>query len=217
MKSDSDIKRDVEAELQWSPDVDEKDIAVKVTDGVVALTGFTAHYPDKYRAEAAAKRVSGVTGVANSIVVRSPQGSMPSDPEIARMAVAALKTALPLDWEHVIPTVIAGHVELEGTLEWHHQRERAEQTLYSIPGVLAVRNSIRLRPRTAPVAIKHRIEDAFRRNALVDAQRVIVETQGDEVVLRGEVRSWAEHDQAQATAWSAPGVTKVRNELKVRT
>jgi osmotically-inducible protein OsmY len=84
-------------------------------------------------------------------------------------------------------------------------------------GVLGVRNSIRITPRAAAGDIKRRIEEAFQRNALIDARRITVEAKGDEVTLRGEVHSWAEHDQAQRTAWSAPGIAKVRNELTIRT
>jgi osmotically-inducible protein OsmY len=217
MRSDSDIRRDVEAELKWSPDVNETDIAFKVNDGVVALSGFATSFPEKYRAEAAVKRVSGVAGVANDIVVRAPQSGMPADPEIARAVVTALEMELPSCWEGITPTVIAGHVELEGTVEWHHERDRAEAAARRVHGVLAVRNSIKIKPRLAPTEIKHQIEEAFRRNAIIDAQKVIVETRGDEVILRGQVRSWAEHDQAQLAAWSAPGVTRVRNELTIRT
>jgi osmotically-inducible protein OsmY len=65
--------------------------------------------------------------------------------------------------------------------------------------------------------IKHQIEEAYRRHAALDARGVTVEEQGGEVTLRGEVRSWAEHDQAQQVAWSVSGVTHVRNELTIRT
>jgi osmotically-inducible protein OsmY len=85
-----------------------------------------------------------------------------------------------------------------------------------LKGVLGVRNSIRIQPSVAPENIKVRIEDAFRRIAQVDADRITVDTHGSDVTLRGEVRSWAERDQAQRTAWSAPGVTNVKNELTVR-
>ena len=217
MRADNDIKRDVEAELKWAPDVCETDIAVKVTGGVVALTGYATNSYEKYRAEAAVKRVAGVAAVANDLAVRSPFGGTPTDPEIARDAVVALKFELPLAWENIKPIVKDGHVALEGTVEWHNQRERAEAAVRRLRGVLSVRNSISLTPRLAPGEIKHKIEDAFRRSAIIDAQKVKVDAHGSEITLRGEVRSWAERDQAQQTAWAAPGVLTVRNELAVRT
>ena len=216
MRTDSDIERDVEAELKWSPDIWETDIAVKVTGGVVALTGYAASAHEKSRAEAAAKRVVGVSAVANDLGVRAPLGGMPTDPEIARDAVVALKIELPVVWESIKAIVKEGHVALEGTVEWHDQRERAEAAVRRLRGVLSVRNSISLKPRLAPTEIKHRIEEAFRRSAIIDAKKVTVDTQGSEVTLRGEVRSWAERDQAQQTAWAAPGVLTVKNEITVR-
>jgi osmotically-inducible protein OsmY len=217
MKADTDIERDVEAELQWSPEIDETDIAVKVTGGVVTLTGFAKSYFEKYRAEAAVKRVAGVNAVANDLAVRAPMGGKPPDPEIARNVVAALRAELPLMWENIKPLVHEGHVGLEGAVEWHYERESAEAAVRRVPGVASVRNSIRLKPRVFTGEIKNKIEAAFRRNAIIDAQGITVQAQGSEVTLRGEVRSWAEHDQAQQMAWAAPGVTKVNNELTIRT
>ena len=56
MRADIDIERDVKAELKWSPDVNETDIAINVTGSVVALTGYVVNSTQKYRAEAAVKR-----------------------------------------------------------------------------------------------------------------------------------------------------------------
>ncbi|HUO18172.1 MAG TPA: BON domain-containing protein [Steroidobacteraceae bacterium] len=216
MKPDSDIKKDVEAELRWSPEVNETDIAVKVTDGEVTLTGYVHRYFEKYQAEIAVKRVKGVVAVANDIEVRS-LADAPTDPEIARAAMSVLKIELPLAWEGIKPVVQQGRVRLEGTVEWHYERERAESAVRRLGGVVSVLNQIRIEPRIAPQDIKHRIEDAFRRIAQLDANQISVDAHGSDVTLRGEVRSWAERDQAQQTAWSAPGVARVMNELTVRT
>ena len=215
MRSDTEIKRDIEAELRWSPDVNETDIAIKVNGGEVTLSGFVDSYLSKYRAEIAISRIKGVTAVANDISVK-PLFGAPTDPEIARAAVTALKTELPISWEQIKPVVKDGHVSLEGTVEWHYQRERAESAVRNLSGVVSVRNSIKTRTSLEPDHIKHRIEESFRRLAQADADRIVVDTAGSEVVLRGEVRSWSERDQAQRSAWSAPGVTNVKNELTVR-
>jgi osmotically-inducible protein OsmY len=217
MKADSDIQQDVISELTWAPEVDQTDIAVKVNGGVVMLTGYVRSPFEKYRAEAAAKRIAGVTAVANDLAVRTPLGGRPTDPEIARDVVAAIKSELPLSSEQIKSLVHEGHVALEGAVEWHFERERAEQAARRVSGVVSVRNSIRLKPRVAPTEIKHKIEAAFRRNAMVDAQHVTIEARGSEVTLLGEVRSWAERDEAQQIAWSAPGVTNVKNEITIRT
>ena len=91
MRSDSDIKRDVEEELRWDPDLDDADIAVAVKSGVVTLSGFVKSYNDKWEAERAAKRVAGVLGVANALEVRLPNIDERPDPDLARDAFAAIK------------------------------------------------------------------------------------------------------------------------------
>jgi osmotically-inducible protein OsmY len=217
MRADSDIERDVQAELKWAPEINETDIAVKVGNGVVTLTGYATSAYEKYRAEAAVKRVAGVAAIANDLAVRWPLGSgRPTDPEIARDALGALKIELPLAWENIKPVVKEGHVGLEGTVDWHYERERAEAAVRHVRGVLSVRNSISLKPRTTPLEIKHKIEDAFRRNALIDAENITIDARGGEITLRGAVRSWAERDEAQHAAWAAPGVATVHNEITVR-
>jgi osmotically-inducible protein OsmY len=217
MRSDSDIKRDVEQELSWDPDIDPTDIAVAVKNGVVTLTGYVRSYAHKFAAERAAKRVVGVVGVANDLEVRLPQVDEKPDPEIARDVVANLKMWLPNSWEHIKAIVKDRWVTLEGEVEWNYQREYAERAVRWIKGVKGVSNLIRLHPRVAPspTEIKQKIEEAFRRSALIDANRVTVETSGGEVVLRGNVRSWAEREEAERAAWLAPGVIRVDNRIVV--
>ncbi|MDB5729513.1 MAG: hypothetical protein JWQ00_2718 [Noviherbaspirillum sp.] len=216
MKTDDEIKRDVEEELRWDPDIDSTYVAVAVKDGIVALTGYIPSYAQKFQAEMDAKRVAGVLGVANDIEVRVPALDQKPDPEIARDAVNALTKQLPFSSQNLKVVVHDGWVTLEGEAEWNYQRERAEEAVRWVKGIKGVVNSIQVKPKVTPVDIKKKIEEAFRRNAEIDANQIDVETHDGEVVLKGTVHSWFEREEAERAAWSAPGVKKVEDHITIR-
>lgn len=217
MKSDSDIKRDVDDELRWDPSVRADDIAVAVTNGVVELTGFVPSWTAKSAAERAAQRVAGVLSVADDLEVRRPGVDQPPDPDIARDVVRELKAWVPDCWENIKAVVNSGLVTLDGEVEWNYQRENAAMGVNSITGVIGVNNQISLtrKPAPAPGEIKQQIEAAFRRSALIDANRITVGADGSTVTLAGKVRSWAERQEAERAAWAGSGVSKVENRLVV--
>jgi osmotically-inducible protein OsmY len=191
----------VEDELRSDPDIDATDIAIPVKSGVVTLTGFVRSFRQRRGAEQQdVKRVAGVVGVANNIEVRLPIIRPRPDPDIARAATEAIKRELPLSWEKIKAIVEDSWITLEGAVEWHYQRERAEEAVQGLRGVRGVTNKIEVRPRIPPVDIKRRIEQALRRAAELDASRISVEANGSEIILRGAVQSWAEQ-----AAWSARG------------
>jgi osmotically-inducible protein OsmY len=215
MRTDSEIKRDVEDEVKYDVAVDSTDIGVSVKNGVVALTGYVGSYSQKLQAEADAKRVSGVMAVANDLEVRLASADSRPDPDIARDLVTQLKLELPYSHENIKSVVKNGWVTLEGDLEWNYQRTRAESTALRVKGVLGVSNHIKLAPRVKPTEVKAKIENALKRIAQIDANRITVDANGSEVVLKGTVRSWAERDEAERAAWLAPGVTKVESRITI--
>lgn len=215
MRADANIKRDVEDELRWDPDINATDIAVSVHDGIVTLGGFVRSYPQKGKAERDAKRVNGVAGVANDLEVRLPVLQRRPDPEIVRDAINALKDELPYSCEKIKVIAADGHVKLEGIVEWNYIRERAKAAVKRIRGVKDITILIDVRPTDAPHEIGRKIEDALRRSAELDAGRITVEAHGGEVILRGAVSSWAEREEAERTTWAAPGVSRVDNRITV--
>ena len=216
MRSDEDIRHDVENELQRTPTVIEADIAVSVKNGIVMLTGYVPDFTSRFEAETAAKRVAGVIGIANDVEVRLPAIDERPDPAIARDAVAALELQLPASWEPIKVIVKSGVITLDAEVEWNYQRKIAEETVGRVRGVRKVRNLIRVNPRASPEAIERKIEEVFVRSAELDAKGIRVEVDGHRVILEGTVRSWAEREAAERAAWSGPGVVLVENHIAVK-
>lgn len=216
MSADSHIKRDVKAELHWNPELDDTDIQVDVHSGRILLKGTARSYPEKLRAEAIVKRISGVEAVENELRVRLDSEAVLSDSEMARTVEEQLRLELPLAGPTLKVLVAKGHISLEGTVSWHFQRERAIEAARRVKGVVDVANLIEVIPAITADELQHKIEAAFRRSAAIDAKHVSVEECRGEVTLRGKVRSWAERDEAERAAWAAPGVTHVLNEISVK-
>lgn len=215
MIDDVQIRRDVVEELRWVPEVDDARIEVQVSDGIVTLTGYVDHFNDRHEAECAAKRVKGVAGVVNEIQTCSVSETCRSDVTIARAAIDAIRADMPVLAPAIQVVVSNAHVTLEGAVEWLWQRQRLESTVRGIEGVAVVNNLIVIRPGVMPDDVKRRIEAAFVRSAELDAEKVSVEAQAGEITLRGMVSSLREKDEAERTAWSAPGVRRVDNRIVV--
>jgi osmotically-inducible protein OsmY len=211
---DQEIQQDVLAELRWDLGNAASEIGVAVKDGVVTLTGNVDTFLKKWRAEEATLRVNGVAAVANDIEVRLV-GTERTDGDIAAAALNAL------NWNSTIPVnkidvvVEKGWVTLKGEVEWQYQRREAEKAVRNLWGVKGVTNLITVKPAASPTDLKKKIEDALVRSAEVDANAITVQVQGSKAILRGKVRSWAEKREAERTAWLAPGITSVDNQINV--
>lgn len=212
----SELQHDVLAELEWDPSVDASKIGVSAEDGVVTLTGHARNYTEKAAAERIAKRVKGVDAVANDIEVKLAIDAERDDSDLARAALEALRWNASLPRDKVKVSVNAGWVTLDGELEWEYQRRAAYDSVRGLHGVRGVTNNVSVAPKVQAADVKDKIEAALRRNAEVDAKKITVEASDGKITLKGVVRSWVEREDAVSAAWSAPGVRKVVDELKIR-
>jgi osmotically-inducible protein OsmY len=214
-RTDAQVQSDVLAELKWDARVQPNEIGVSVKDGVVTLTGYVDSYTKKWAAEERAHRVRGVKAVANDIEVRLSSTAERTDTDIAQAVVRAL------EWDAFVPiekldvTVSKGWVTLRGEVEWQYQKADAERVTRRIQGVKGVSNLVVVKPRATPDEVKKKIEQALLRSAEIDAKNIAVEVDGSKVILKGTVRSWAEKQEAERQAWSAPGITSVDNRITI--
>lgn len=215
MKSDTQLKKDVEDELDWDPSINAAEVGVAVKDGVVTLSGQLDSFMEKYEVEKVVQRVAGVRAVAVEIDVKLDGGSKRSDTEIAHAVETALAWHSSVPAERIKAKVEKGWVTLSGEVDWEYQRATAANLVRPLLGVVGVSNAIVLKPRTTPDNIEKRIRDALTRRAEREAKGIEVSINGSTAVLRGSVHTWAEREAAQGAAWSAPGVTRVDNELRV--
>ena len=213
-KTDIQLKQDIEAELRWDPRINAAQIGVTVDKGVVSLLGVVDTYPERYAAEDATRRVSGVRTIAQDLKVNVPYDHKRDDSDIAAAVQNAFK------WDVFVPktvtaTVREGSVTLTGEVTWNYQRDAAEKAIRFLTGVVAVYNSITLKPQAAVDQVKEKVEAALLRQARSDAKSIHIETSGGKVTLTGHASSWHAMQDAAGAAWAAPGVTDVVDKIAI--
>jgi osmotically-inducible protein OsmY len=210
---DCHLRDSVILQLEWEPEIDEKEIGVAVDDGVAILSGYVNSYPEKIAAEKAAKSVYGTHAVANDIQVKPAYKRV--DPDIAKDALHALKVNVKVPDEQISFTIKNGIITLEGKVDWNYQRRAAESAVKNLLGVTGVVNAIEVSPNGTTEQLKEKIEEALHRTAEVDSRRIRVRVDEGVVSLTGNVHSRTERKEAERVAWAAPGVSNVENHINV--
>jgi osmotically-inducible protein OsmY len=215
MKTDKQVQQDVIAELSWEPSVNAAQIGVEVKDGIVTLAGHVASYAEKWNAERAAQRVSGVKALAIEMDVKLSGSNERNDADIARSAESVLQWTTFLPKDRVKIMVEKGWITLSGEVDWEYQRRAAVNGVHYLMGVTGVSDNIAIKPKVSLSAVKSDIEAALKRRAKADAEKISVEVRGADVTLTGKVHSWSERDLATDSAWGTPGVRKVVDNITV--
>jgi osmotically-inducible protein OsmY len=212
---DSALRQDIIDELEFEPYIDANDIGVAVEDGIVTLTGHVPTYSQRLAVERAVSRLKGVRGIAEEIEVRPTGPDGTHDDEVAKRVANTLKWSTLVPDGRVQVRVQDGWVTLTGSLEWNYQKNGAADAVRHLRGVRGVNNFITLAPKPASEDVKKRIEDALRRQADLEADKIQVEVSENKVTLRGAVRALSERSAVEEAAWSAPGVHQVEDHLTV--
>ena len=215
MKTDAQLQHDVMAELEWEPSVHAAQIGVEVKDGVVTLAGEVSSYAEKWHAERATQRVAGVKALAIEMTVKLSGLGKRTDADIARSVENALESTIFLPANSVKAMVEGGWVTLSGEVDWKYQKQAASDAIRYLVGVKGVSDQIAVKPQVSGSAVKSDIEAALKRRATADAKAIAVDVSGSDVTLTGTVHSWSERELATDSAWSAPGVRRVIDNMTI--
>jgi len=216
MKSDTQIRRDVQHELQWDTRIDATAIAVAVERGTVQLTGKVSSYAAKLAAQEAAHHVANVLDVANDIEVEIPASLGRSDTEIARAVRETLDRDALLPSSRIQSTVSNGWITLTGSVDNWREKEDAGQLVRRLTGVRGVSNEIAVvAPESDPGVVRRAIEIALRRHGHGNERQVQISVDGAIVTVSGSVHDWAEKFAVMGAVGHAPGVRAIADHLRV--
>jgi len=215
MKTDSQIKQDVIAELKWDPEIDESKVGVIVNNGAVTLTGHVPTYRQKMAAKSSAKRLAGVLAIVDELEVRLPSEHRMTDEGLAERIANVLHWNVSNELQGIKAEVKNGLVTLSGEVDWQFQRANILKNVEHVSGVMNVIDLITLKPRVSTSDVQKRIMDALKRHADIESSKIKVTAVNGTVTLNGTVESIDEMDRIECAAWTAPGVTKVVDNLRV--
>jgi osmotically-inducible protein OsmY len=215
MKTDSQLQKDVMAELKWEPAVHAEQIGVEVNKGIVTLAGHVDSYPAKWNAERAAQRVAGVKAVAVEIDVKLNGSTQRTDADLAGSIENVLLWTTYLPKDSVKVMVEDGWVTLSGQVQWGFQRTTATAAVRYLLGVKGLTDNITIKPKVSASDVKLDIEATLQRRATNEANGIKVAVSGTEVTLTGKVPTWAERDAIGSAAWGTAGVSNVVDNITI--
>lgn len=213
--TDQELRTFVTDELQYDPSVEAQRISVVAESGTVTLSGETTSLTEKHNVKRSTMRVRGVSSIVDKMTVRDPGSAGATDADLAEVA------AKMLDWTADVPTksvkaTVQNHViTLSGNVAWDYQREAATRAVENLRGITEIKNTMMIDQPTSKSPAMNLVAAALKRSSLADSKAIHVDVKDHELLLNGNVGSFAEYRQAERIAWASPGVIKVTNNLRI--
>ncbi|MDQ3192471.1 MAG: BON domain-containing protein [Bacteroidota bacterium] len=212
------ITEKIVEQFDWDNRIASANIHVEVLDGVVILTGEVPNYSTRLAAEEDALSIFGVKQVQNNLLVKEPGATnIPTDNEIKKFIENRIRFDPRIDYETINVDVEKGVVSLDGTVNAHWKKEQAESYAHRVTGVVEVNNNIgvNVNKDLSDDQIKQEINNAFKRNILMDAGNIVIDVLNGEVRLSGFVPSYTAKMKARQIANHTTGVVNIINLLEV--
>jgi osmotically-inducible protein OsmY len=209
------LEQNIMEALAGNPRVNPDEVSVEAFGGDVILRGTVGSVVQREQAVRTTRHVTGVRSVTDRLRLGLLDASRRADADTEAAVLDALNADTAVRAFDIDVAVRDGAVTLSGLVDPASQRDRAERDALAVPGVASVHNRLRVVLPVSADEVAERITDAIGLDAIVGADSLTVTVRGDAVALSGTVRSRADHDTALTAAAAAPGVTDVRDEIRV--
>jgi osmotically-inducible protein OsmY len=227
IRTDEEIRNDVQLALLDDPATDLFDIKVNVRKGTVILSGMVESWQEEQLCVLVAKGVIGVKAVESNINVS--QKSKRPDDEIRAEIEQRLTYDAWIDDALIDVKVLRGHVVLSGTVGSLAEKKRAYRDCW-VAGVKAVddkdvlvdwtrRDQMRRYSdwsQKSDAEVKEAVKDAFAYDPRISRFDIGVEVDSGTVTLSGKVDNLEAKKVAEQDARNTGGVWLVKNQIKVR-
>ncbi|MDO8653566.1 MAG: BON domain-containing protein [Undibacterium sp.] len=201
MKTDTQLKHDVMAALQWEPSINVGQVGIEVIDGIVTMAGQVTSYAEKWETERAVQRVSGVKAIASQIDVMLPLTSQRHDADIAISVENVLHWMSYLPKDSVKVDVKKGWITLSGAVEWEFQRQAVRGAVRFLIGVKGVVDDIAVQAIKPAPRAHVEIKAAAQPRPQFEEQHTSAQMLGAGVMLAGAVDNWHEPEVVSASFW----------------